>query len=92
MRLRTLCMETPLAYEKVRIGDQKSRWGSCSAKKTISLNWRLILLPYELGNYVIMHELCHLKHSLHDKKFFNLLATVLPDWQKRKSALEKQEI
>ena len=79
MRLRKLCMETPLAYEKVRIGDQKSRWGSCSAKKTISLNWRLILLPYELGNYVIMHELAHTRHLNHSKEFWDFLDLICPD-------------
>ena len=70
----------------------KKRWGSCSPKGKILLNPELIKAPTGCIDYVIMHELCHLKHSLHDKSFFNLLATVLPDWQKRKSALEKQEI
>ena len=70
----------------------KKRWGSCSPKGKILLNPELIKAPTVCIDYVIMHELCHLKHSLHDKRFFNLLATVLPDWQKRKSALEKQEI
>lgn len=70
----------------------KKRWGSCSPKGKILLNPELIKAPTGCIDYVIMHELCHLKHSLHDKRFFNLLATVLPDWQKRKSALEKQEI
>jgi len=79
MRLRKLCMETPLTYKKVRIGDQKSRWGSCSAKKTISLNWRLILLPYELGNYVIMHELAHTRHLNHSKEFWDFLDSICPN-------------
>lgn len=68
-----------LQFRKVRIGNQKSRWGSCSAKGTISLNWRLILLPYSMGEYVIFHELAHLKHLNHSRKFWNYLESIFPD-------------
>ncbi len=78
-RLLALSSEAGLNWEKVRIGNQRSRWGSCSAKKTISLNWRLILLPYEIANYVIYHELAHLKHLNHSARFWEYLEKICPN-------------
>jgi len=64
--------------KKVRVGNQKSRWGSCSSKGTISLNWRLLLLNYTLGQYVILHELAHLKHMNHSLAFWQYLEFICP--------------
>lgn len=58
---------------RVSVRDQSSQWGSCSGKRTLSLNWRLILLPPELQEYVILHELAHLTHLNHSDAFWNLL-------------------
>jgi len=63
---------------KVAIKDQKTRWGSCSTKGNINLNWRVIMAPMEIIDYVIVHELCHLKVMNHSKDFWNLVASVLP--------------
>lgn len=78
-RVESLAIDSRLKWNKVRIGNQKSRWGSCSAKGTISLNWRLVLLPYEIANYVINHELAHLKHLNHSAKFWEYLETLCPN-------------
>ena len=78
-RLTALSIASNLEFKKIRIGNQRSRWGSCSAKSTISLNWRLILLPYEIGNYVIYHELAHLKHLNHSVQFWEFLETLCPN-------------
>ena len=69
-----------------RMGDSQNEeaMGEFSPKGKILLNPELIKAPTGCIDYVIMHELCHLKHSLHDKRFFNLLATVLPDWQRNR--------
>jgi predicted metal-dependent hydrolase len=64
--------------KKVRVGNQKSRWGSCSSKGTISLNWRLLLLSYSIGQYVILHELAHLKHLNHSLAFWQYLESICP--------------
>jgi predicted metal-dependent hydrolase len=65
-----------LEVQEIRVGDQKSRWGSCSSKGTISLNWRLLLLRIDLQDYVIFHELAHLRHMNHSPAFWAHLETL----------------
>ena len=77
-RLSALGQSHGLSWNRLRLGNQKSRWGSCSAKGTISLNWRLILLPLEVGNYVLCHELAHLRHMNHSPEFWNFLEGIAP--------------
>lgn len=64
--------------ERIQVRMQKTRWGSCSSRGTISLNVYLMLLPEELRNYVLYHELCHLKHPHHQKSFWNELERLCP--------------
>jgi predicted metal-dependent hydrolase len=71
---------------KVAVKDQKSKWGSCSSKKNINLNWRLIFLPKELIEYVIYHELMHLYEPNHSQRFWELVARHVPNYNK----LDKQ--
>lgn len=73
----------------IRIKDQKTRWGSCSSKGNINLNWRLILAPQEVMDYVIIHELCHLKEMNHSKAFWDLVQTHCPDYKKHQQWLKK---
>ncbi len=65
--------ECGLNYQKVSVRTQKSRWGSCSSEGNISLNDRLMLLPYELVKYVLIHELCHTRHMNHSRAFWSLV-------------------
>lgn len=67
----------------------RRRWGSCSAKDEIRLNWRLIMAPPELLDYVIVHELCHIPHKNHGKRFWAKVTTVIPDVSLRRQALRK---
>ena len=74
----------------IDIKTMKSRWGSCvHTKNKICLNTELIKAPSHCIEYVIMHEMCHLKYPSHTKQFYNFLSLVMPDWQKRKTRLEK---
>ena len=75
------------APKQIRIGGQKTRWGSCSARGTISLNWRLMLVPADLFDYVIAHELCHLIAPHHKPSFWRELARVMPDYEARRLTL-----
>jgi predicted metal-dependent hydrolase len=64
----------------LRIKDQKQIWGSCSARGMINLNWRLILAPEPVFEYVVVHELCHLRVRNHQKEFWQLVAQILPGY------------
>ncbi len=64
---------------KVFIKNHKSRWGSCSAKGNLNFNYKIVLLPLSLTDYVIVHELCHLKEFNHSTKFWAKVAETLPN-------------
>jgi predicted metal-dependent hydrolase len=81
-QLKELSTETGLAYSSVSIRQQKTRWGSCSSRRSISLNARLLFLPADLVTYVLVHELCHTKHLNHSPNFWRLVAWYLPDYRR----------
>lgn len=70
---------------------QKTRWGSCSSRGRISLNWKLIIAPLEVLNYVVVHELAHLKFYDHSKSFWGLVATQVPDFSVRRHWLKENQ-
>lgn len=74
----------------VRIKQMRSRWGSCGPQGDINLNWILAFMPAPMLEYVIFHELCHLRHRNHSKAFWDLVATQVPDWPKRREWLRKE--
>lgn len=76
-------------YSTLSIRDQKSRWGSCSSRGTLSFNYRLIFAPPRVLDYVVVHELCHLTHMNHSKNFWNLVAQVMPDYKQHKKWLRE---
>lgn len=67
-------------YKQLRIGDPRSRWGSCSFAGVISLSWRLIMAPRSVQRYVAVHELCHRRHFNHSERFWRLLSTRMPEY------------
>lgn len=75
-------------YKEIRIKDQRTRWGSCSSKKNLNFSWRLIMAPPEVLDYVIVHELCHLKFMDHSDNFWNHVEEVLPDYKVRQEWLK----
>ncbi len=72
-RTRELAAKHGVEVGRVSIRNQASRWGSCSNQRTVSLNWRLVLIPPALQDYVILHELAHLSEMNHSDRFWNLL-------------------
>jgi predicted metal-dependent hydrolase len=74
-------------YNKVAIRNQRSRWGSCSKKGNLNFNYRIVLLPLRLAEYVIVHELCHLSEFNHSQNFWSLVAETIPDHQVRRREL-----
>ena len=78
-RLAERAAQHGFSYNKVRIKHNVSNWGSCSVKKNINLNLNLMRLPAELQDYVMLHELCHLKYMNHGKEFHALLESVCPN-------------
>ncbi len=78
-----------IPYPKISIRRMQSSWGSCSAKSMITLNIKLIQVPMEYIDYVITHELCHLKHLHHEAQYYKLLSRVMPGWQVKKDKLDR---
>ena len=72
----------------VRIKNVTSRWGSCSSKRNLNFNWRLVMAPVEVLDYVIVHELCHLKEMNHSPAFWELVEGVLPDYRTQREWLK----
>ncbi|MCL2345826.1 MAG: M48 family metallopeptidase [Desulfobulbus sp.] len=79
-----------VAIPPLRLSSARTRWGSCSARGGIALNWRLICLPLPLVDYVVCHELAHLKEMNHGPRFWSLVEQLCPDWRTRRRELRRQ--
>jgi predicted metal-dependent hydrolase len=88
---RTLYFSEILQLYPVRIfiKEQKTVWGSCSSKDNINYNWRAVMAPLDILDYIVVHELCHLKHRNHSKEYWSLVESVLPDYERRKAWLKE---
>lgn len=76
-------------YKSVSIKNTKTRWGSCSAKKNLNFNYKILFLAPEERDYVIVHELCHLKEMNHGPKFWKLVAEQSPNWKTIRKSIRK---
>lgn len=90
-RLAYFNIQYRFTWQMVRMGRQKSRWGSCSRHGTLSFNYLLLFLPPALLDYVVVHELCHLKEFNHSEKFWDLVAKTIPEWRKLRKELKRYQ-
>ena len=90
-RAADLAERFKVEYSRISIRDQRTRWGSCSTSGVISLNWRLIMAPQNVADYVIIHELMHLRDMSHSPRFWKLVEAACPDFRERESWLESRQ-
>ena len=91
-RLDHFAPQVGVRYERMRLSSASTRWGTASADGTIRLNWRLIHLSLDMIDYVVVHELSHLRHMDHSPQFWNVVASVMPDHQQRRRALRERAL
>lgn len=87
-RIKRFTLKLQLEPKKIIIKDQEQRWGSCTPAGNILLNWRIFLAPPSVIDYVLAHELVHLKHMNHSKEYWETLRMLLPDYELRKEWLK----
>lgn len=80
-----------LKVEKIKVRSYKNRWGSCSSNGDISYNWKLIMAPEKIINYVIIHELCHLIHFNHSREYWEEVSKKLPNYRESKEWLKSNQ-
>lgn len=88
-RVLELASRHQLPVRRVSVRNQKSRWGSCSRRGTICLNWRLVQAPETVRDYIILHELAHLRHLNHSRAFWKEVARFSPDYRQAEAWLKK---
>jgi len=78
-----------VAPKNIVIKNQKTLWGSCSSKGNINYNYKIVMAPLEILDYIVVHELCHLVYMNHSKDFWDLVESIIPDWKKRRNWLKE---
>lgn len=76
-------------YENIKLKNQKTRWASCSSRRNLNFNWRIVMAPQEIIEYIVVHELVHLEEKNHSKHFWMKVASILPDYKERAKWLDK---
>jgi predicted metal-dependent hydrolase len=84
-----LAAQTRMNVTRVSVRDQRSRWGSCTAAGAISLNWRLVLTPESVRDYIICHELMHLREMNHSARFWACVEEVFPEWREAEAWIKR---
>lgn len=87
-RLEIFSAKLGVTLPKLLISNARTRWGSCNSKREIRLNWRLLQAPPHLINYVVCHELAHLKEMNHSAKFWAVVASIYPDYKSAEKELK----
>ena len=87
-RVEQLNQKYKFKYNRIAVRNQRTVWGSCSQKCNLNFNYKLLFLPPRLADYVIVHELCHLRELNHSPNFWTLVAQTFPDYKKLKKDLQ----
>jgi len=88
-RVERACAELGVVHTRLTVRAQRTRWGSCSRAGALSFNWRLLLAPEPVLNYVVWHEVCHLRALDHSPRFWTLVATHCPDYREQSAWLRR---
>ena len=88
-RLKFLNENLGFEYNRISIKNQRSKWGSCSSAGNLNFNYRILFLPIDLVDYLIVHELCHTRQLNHSRDFWRLVYSILPDAKQRTRELKK---
>jgi predicted metal-dependent hydrolase len=88
-RVELFAPQIGVRAKRVVVREQKTRWGSCGKDATIYLNWHLVLAPLAVVDYLVVHELCHIKRGGHGVRFWQLVERVLPDYKSRRRQLRR---
>lgn len=81
-----------IAYGRISMRNQRTRWGSCSSDGNLNFNCRLLYMPLELVDYVVIHELAHRRHMNHSADFWNEVEKYLPDYKERRERLKQYRV
>ena len=90
-RVEQIASQTGLSYTSLHFKHLKSRWGSCSCKRELTFNSLLVQMPWNLIDYVIVHELCHTVHMNHSTEFWSLVEAHMPDYKSRRKELRSRQ-
>jgi len=88
-RVAKIAEENGFKYNNIRITSAKTRWGSCSSRKNLNFSFYLIWAPKQTIDYVIVHELAHLREMNHSKNFWNIVENIMPDYKEHKKWLRE---
>ncbi|MFW5929370.1 MAG: M48 family metallopeptidase, partial [Halobacteriota archaeon] len=84
--------EMNVEYEGIAVRNQRTRWGSCSPKKNLSFNWRLVMAPEGVLEYVVVHELAHLKEKNHTDRFWRVVEEHMPEYKQHANWLKENSV
>jgi predicted metal-dependent hydrolase len=88
-RVGVLATQYGFEYQRIRITSARTRWGSCSTRGTLSFTWRLVMAPEDMIDYVIVHELAHLRIHNHSREFWTQVGLIMPDYKEKRLWLKK---
>ena len=91
-RAEYFSVEYGFKYNRISIRNQKTRWGSCSTKGNLNFNYKIFFLSPEMRDYIIVHELCHLKEFNHSSKFWALVEEITPNYREIRKEIKKKRL